>query len=52
MLLILFGSKVNVMTPAYTVKLGVTTWKTSIKAQKIDGSLLETYGIVSPSFLL
>ena len=43
--LIDFGNKVNAMTPAYTVKLGLTIQKTSIGAQKIDGLPLETYGI-------
>ncbi len=40
------------MTPAYAAELGLTTRKTSIGAQKIDGSLLETYGMASASFLL
>ncbi len=46
------NSEVNVMTRAYAMKLGLTTWKTSVGAQKIDGLLLETYGIVLASFLL
>ncbi len=46
------GSEVNSMTPAYASELGLTTRKTSVGAQKIDGSLLENYGIVSASFLL
>ncbi len=33
-------SEVNAMTPAYTKKLGLTTRKTSIRAQKIDDSPL------------
>ncbi len=40
------------MTPAYTVELGLTAWKTSVGAQKIDGLPLETYGMASASFLL
>ncbi len=40
------------MIPAYVTKLGLTTQKTSVGAQKIDGLSLETYGIVSASFLL
>ncbi len=40
------------MTPAYRTKLGLTTQRTSIGAQKIDDSLLKTYDIVSASFLL
>ncbi len=44
------GSKVNAMTPAYATRLGFTTRKTSIGAQKIDGSPLETYGMASARF--
>ncbi len=40
------------MTSTYAAELGLTTWKTSVGAQKIDGSLLETYGMASASFLL
>ncbi len=40
------------MTPAYATKLDLTTRKISVKAQKIDGSPLETYIMVSASFLL
>ncbi len=40
------------MTPAYAKKLGLTTQKTSIGAQKIDGSPPETYSMVSASFSL
>ncbi len=47
-----YSSKVNIITPTYTTKLGLTTQKISVGAQKIDGSLLETYDIVSASFLL
>ncbi len=39
------SSKVNVITPAYAVELGLTTWKTSVGAQKIDGLPLETYSM-------
>ncbi len=44
------SSEVNVMTPAYATKLGLTTRKTSIRAQKIDGSPLKTYDKVSARF--
>ncbi len=37
------NSEVNAMTPAYTAKLDLTIWKTSVGAQKIDGSPLETH---------
>ncbi len=40
------------MSPAYATKLGLTGQKTSIGAQKIDGLPLETYDMVSASFLL
>ncbi len=40
------------MTLAYATKLGLITRKTSVGAQKIDDSPLETYGIVSTSFSL
>ena len=40
------GSKVNAMSPAYTEKLGLKTWKTNVGAQKIDSSALETFGMV------
>lgn len=34
------------MTPVYTAKLGLVIWKTDIDAYKIDGSNLDTYGLV------
>ncbi len=40
------------MTPAYFTKLDLTAQKTSIGDQKIDGSPLETYSMVSASLLL
>ena len=43
-------SKVKAITPAYTVKLGFITQKTSVRAPKIDGLLLETYGIALSRF--
>ncbi len=44
------GSEVNAMTSAYATKLGLTTRKTSIRVQKIDGLPLETYGMASARF--
>ncbi len=44
------GSEVNAMTPAYAAELGFTARKTSVGAQKIDGSPLETYGMASARF--
>ncbi len=40
------------MTPAYVAELDFTTQKTSVKAQKIDGSPLETDGMALARFLL
>ena len=42
------GSEVNAMTPAYAEKLGLTTRKTDVSAQKIDSSTLVTYEMVIP----
>ncbi len=38
------------MTPAYAIELGLTTQKTSVRAQKIDSSLLKTYSMALASF--
>ena len=40
------GSEVNAMSQAFAHQLGFTIWKTNIGAQKIDGTTLETYGMV------
>ena len=48
--LIDLGSKVYIMTPAYTKWLGHWTQKTDIGAQKIDGLLLEIFKIVIAVF--
>ena len=44
------GSEVNAMTPAYAAKLGLQVQKTDTGAQKIDGSTLETFGMVLADF--
>ena len=44
------GSEVNAMNPDYARKLGLKIRKTNIGAQKIDGSVLETFGIVIADF--
>ena len=44
------GSEVNVMTPVYTSKLGLNIHHTDVGAQKIDDSILETFGMVLASF--
>ena len=38
------------MTPAYAAKLGLQVRKADIGAQKIDGSTLETFGMVLADF--
>ena len=44
------GSKVNAMSPAYVEKLGLKTRTTNVGVQKIDGSALETFGMVIADF--
>lgn len=44
------GSEVNAITPAFTSKLGFKICSTNVRAQKIDGSTLQTFGIVLTSF--
>lgn len=46
------GSEINAMTPAYTAKLGLEPRPTNVSAQKIDDSVVETYGMAWASFLL
>lgn len=38
------------MTPAYTTNLGLKIWSTNIAVQKINGSTLEIFEMVLPSF--
>ena len=38
------------MSLAYIEKLGFKTWMTNVRAQKIDGSILETFRIVITDF--
>ena len=44
------GSEVNTMTPGYILKLGLKVRPTNVGVQKIDGSILETFGMVLASF--
>ena len=44
------GSEVNAMSPADIEKLDLKTQKTNVKAQKIDGFALKTFGIVIADF--
>lgn len=48
--LINFRSEVNIMTPTYTLKLGLKVRFTNLGAWKIDSSTIETFGIVLASF--
>ena len=44
------GNKVNAMNPDYAWKLGLKIRRTNVGAQKIDGSALETFGMVIANF--
>ena len=44
------GSEVNVINPIFTRKLGFHIQKTNIGAQKIDGSVFKTFGMVIVNF--
>ena len=44
------GSEVNVMHPAFAKRLGFVVRTTNVGAQKIDGTTLETYGMVVAAF--
>ncbi len=44
------GSEVNAINQAFVSQLGLKIWKTNVEAQKIDGTTLETYGIVVSTF--
>ena len=38
------------MSQVFAHQLGLTIWKTNVGAQKIDGTTLETYGMVVSTF--
>ena len=40
------------MSPAFASQLGLRIWKTNVGAQKIDGTTLETFGMVVSTFFL
>ncbi len=44
------GSKVNIMSQAFEQQLGLKIRKTNVGAQKINGTILETYGMVVSTF--
>lgn len=48
--LINLDSNVNAMVPDYAKKLGFKIRKNNVGAQKIDGSILKTYGMVIAGF--
>ena len=45
-----FRIKINAITLAYTIQLGLKVWKTNVGIQKIDRSSLETYSMVIDTF--
>ena len=44
------GSEVNTMHPAFAERLGLVVQATNVGAQKIDGTTLETYGMIVAVF--
>ncbi len=40
------------MSQVFASQLGLKIWKTNVEAQKIDGTTLETYGMVVSSFFM
>lgn len=44
------GSDINARSQAFAYQLDLKIWKTNVKAQKIDGTTLETHGIVFSIF--
>ena len=48
--LIDLNSKVNAITLVYIKQLGLQVRKTDVEAQKIDSSLLRTFGLVIAGF--
>ena len=44
------GSKVNAINPAFTRKLGLHIQKTNVGAQKIDGFIFESFGMLIADF--
>ena len=46
------GSKVNAMSLAFAEQLGLMIYKINIAAQKIDGTILDTYKMVVSTFFV
>lgn len=45
-----FESKVNIISQAFTLLLGLKIWKTNVKVQKIDGTILKIYWMIVSIF--
>ncbi len=43
-------SKVNAISQVFAYQLGFKIWKNNVRAQKIDGTTLETYGMIVSTF--
>ena len=50
--LINLGSEVNAIHPTFVKELGFPIRPTNVRAQKIDGTMLDTYGMVVAAFLV
>lgn len=44
------GSKVNAMSQTFTQQLDFKIWKTNVKIQKIDDTILEAYEMIVSTF--
>ena len=44
------GSEVNAIHPAFAERLGFVVQTTNVSAQKIDGTIIEIYGMVVAAF--
>lgn len=46
------GSTVNAMSQAFAHQLDLKIWKTNIKTQKIDGTILKIYRMIVSTFFI
>ena len=44
------GSEINTINPVFASQFDLKIWKTNVGAQKIDGTILDPYGIVVSIF--
>ena len=44
------GSEINALHPTFPRELGLSIWITDVGAQKIDGTMLDTFGMVVVAF--